>query len=37
MTGIENILIADIVNPATLPGAIFHALISFTPAVRLYS
>jgi small-conductance mechanosensitive channel len=33
MTGIENILIADIVNPATLPGAIFYALIFFTLAV----
>lgn len=27
MTGIENILIGDIVNPATLPGAIFYAVL----------
>jgi small-conductance mechanosensitive channel len=33
MTGIENFLISDIVNPATLPGAIFYALVFSALAV----
>jgi small conductance mechanosensitive channel len=33
MTGIENVLIGDIVNPATLPGAIFYAVLSSALAI----
>jgi small-conductance mechanosensitive channel len=33
MTGIENVLIGDIVNPATLPGALFYAVLFSALAV----
>lgn len=33
MTGIENILVGDIINPATLPGAIFYGFLFSTIAI----
>jgi hypothetical protein len=33
MTGIENIVIGDLINPATIPGAIFYAVLVSTLAI----